>query len=415
MIEEFRDDDRAYLDWLGANDGYVINVQRSLNPGTARLHCASCRTIRGQAPRGGPWTGPYIKLCSPSLTDLDEWALRQVGTRIRRCGICQPPPPPGGLTDPSRVDPPRAAVHQPTDAVRRGVAGFEVHGPLAGRPVIEAWTDDYVRFEGRPPEQEALRDELRARLSRLDASPGEVLHATYLGPKHPTADVENLALYNIDGGGRSFAGAARWGLRFEHAQRGGSSPTGKEYKYGYRYALVSREAGFERWLPGRRYAEWDWLDLGRFEADKRLEQVWLALRRTPIEVASPPRHPGTPFAVHVTVRPPRGWPGELGALVKGIFDGVVAAFQAHADAASVAEVSARVAKTVSASPQEVEALLLDQAQAVLGVTDRLLHERGTGVQWTPADDQCAAGELLAEEPVDERWAIRGRLFELCGG
>lgn len=411
MIEEFRDDDRAYLDWLGSNDGYVINIQRSLNPSTARLHNTSCRTIRGQPPRGGPWTGPYIKLCSPSLADLDAWALQQVGTSIRRCGICQPPGPRGGLAEPRRPDRPRPLV-QPTDAVRAEAAGFEVRGPLAGRPVIEAWTDDYVRFERRPPEQEALRDELRARLRRLDARPAEVLHATYLGPKHPTADVENLALYNIDDSGACFASAARRGLRFEHAPRCGRSPTGREYRYGYRYALVPGEAGFEHWLPGRRYADWDWVDLGRFGAEKRLEQVWLALRCTAIEVASPPRQPRTPFAVHVTVRPPRGRLAVLGYLVKSIFDGVVAAFQAHEDAASVGEVSARVAKTVSASPQQVEALLLDQGQAVLGVTDRLLHERGAGVQWTPADDLCVGGELLAEEPVDERWSIRGRLTEL---
>src|SRR4051812_41297280 len=37
-IEEFRNDDRAYLDWVGSSDGYVINIQQTLNPSDARLH-----------------------------------------------------------------------------------------------------------------------------------------------------------------------------------------------------------------------------------------------------------------------------------------------------------------------------------------------------------------------------------------
>jgi len=42
-VEQFRDDDGAYLGWVAAHaDGYVINIQRSLNPADARLHHARC-------------------------------------------------------------------------------------------------------------------------------------------------------------------------------------------------------------------------------------------------------------------------------------------------------------------------------------------------------------------------------------
>ncbi len=66
-IEEFRNDDPAYLGWLDSNAGYVINIQESLNPSDARLHHAGCYTIRGEPARGRTWTGPYIKVCSPSI------------------------------------------------------------------------------------------------------------------------------------------------------------------------------------------------------------------------------------------------------------------------------------------------------------------------------------------------------------
>ncbi|OBJ10904.1 hypothetical protein A5625_10585 [Mycobacterium sp. 1465703.0] len=56
---EFRDDDAGYLAWLAAHrDGYVINIARNHNATQARVHRASCRTIRGQNPHGRPWTGP---------------------------------------------------------------------------------------------------------------------------------------------------------------------------------------------------------------------------------------------------------------------------------------------------------------------------------------------------------------------
>jgi hypothetical protein len=57
-IEQFRDDDRGYLTWTAAHaTGYVINVQRSLNPSDARLHRADCYTINGRPAGATPGPG----------------------------------------------------------------------------------------------------------------------------------------------------------------------------------------------------------------------------------------------------------------------------------------------------------------------------------------------------------------------
>lgn len=93
-MEQFRDDDRGYLGWVAAHGhGYVINIQRSLNPSDARVHRADCYTINGQPPRGRTWTVEYIKICATSLDSLDRWATERTGSPIRRCGTCQPPAP----------------------------------------------------------------------------------------------------------------------------------------------------------------------------------------------------------------------------------------------------------------------------------------------------------------------------------
>jgi hypothetical protein len=89
----FRDDDRSYTAWLAENThGYVLNIQRSMNSADARVHEAACRTITGTPTRGRTWTGLYVKACSPSLTELDAWALSHADSAIVRCGICQPLP-----------------------------------------------------------------------------------------------------------------------------------------------------------------------------------------------------------------------------------------------------------------------------------------------------------------------------------
>jgi len=96
-VELPRDND-SYLQWTATHStGYVINIQRSLNPGDARLHRASCRWINGSPSRGDGFIGSYIKVCAESLADLNAWAGPQVGSTIRPCGTCLPVPPEPGL------------------------------------------------------------------------------------------------------------------------------------------------------------------------------------------------------------------------------------------------------------------------------------------------------------------------------
>ena len=90
-VQEFRDDDSGYVNWSTEHDrGYVINIQRTLHPGEARLHRADCRSISGTNPRLGPWTGAYIKVCADEVANLDAWALAHNLGAIRRCSICHP-------------------------------------------------------------------------------------------------------------------------------------------------------------------------------------------------------------------------------------------------------------------------------------------------------------------------------------
>ena len=394
---EFRDDDAGYLTWLESHpDGYVLNIARSHNTAQARVHHAGCRTISGQNPRGGPWTGPYVKVCAEDLAGLEQWAVVHVRQLIQPCGTCHP----------NR----RAA--KPTSTVASAVSGrrYEIRGPSPGSAIVEAWADAYIPFDPSPDWQKALSAEIKTRCKQLEPSTGQVLHATFYGDKRPNADIENILLYNIDS---SFSVAGRNGIRFEHGAAAPLAPADGEYPFCYRYALAPRSGSFADWQQRRTLASFDWTDLGVFARDKIPAQVWLALARGHAEVIKLSRAPDAPFAVKVEIRPPRELQPRVNSdLVKGIFDGVICAFQAHTDATVLPVVVARLAAILPADPLEIRKHLADQRRAVLGVVPRLVYPYREGVKWDPADHLCVAGELLAAKPVDSRWAIRGEIVEL---
>jgi hypothetical protein len=88
-VEIFRDNDEGYLAWVAAHPaGFVLNVARSPRPNYLILHRATCRAITGRPTRGGPWTGPSIKVCSPDELKIAAWTGQTVGAAPTRCGVC---------------------------------------------------------------------------------------------------------------------------------------------------------------------------------------------------------------------------------------------------------------------------------------------------------------------------------------
>ncbi len=403
-VREFRGDDAGYLAWLDANPGgYVINIRRSYNAIDARVHRASCWTIKGRHLGGKELTGPYVKVCAEHRDDLVGW-LQRFEASILSCGTCHP--------DQHAAQSNSIEQTEPASEVMVPDARYEIRGPAAGSAVVEAWADDYIRFERRPDWQELLRTEIRTCCQQLEPSAEQVLHATFFGVKHHNADVENVVLYNID----SFKVPGRNGIRFEHRDAVPLAPDGAAFRFCYRYALTPRSEPFTDGRQGRTLASFDWTDLGTFAGEKKLAQVWLSLARAryegKVKVSELAAETGTPFAVRVQVRPPLERQPVLGGLVKGIFDGVICAFQAHTDAAVLPDVLARLAQDLPAPPAEIEEHLLDVRRAVLGPVEKLVSPHGAGVKWNPSDHMCIAGELLPAEPVDERWAIKGDIIEL---
>lgn len=406
-VSKFRDDDAGYLDWLAAHpNGYVINAVRNYSDFAlrevtsawmARVHCASCRTINSQHSRGET-TGRYVKVCAEELSELEDWATSAVGELVAGCTVCYP----------NAGSPTTDAGKASTATVRK--EPFAVIGPnFCKMLLVQAWADDYIRFERLPAWQEALRGEIRRRCRRLSPFSKDVFHATFYGPKPPHSDVENLAIYNID----SFSKSGSCGIRFELGGAVPPAPDGREYRFGYRYEIVPRSGFFANWARGRTLASFDWTDLGAFAGEKKLAQVWLAIARTHLDL-SRPAEAGKPFAVRIEVRPPHGQQPVWGRLLKQVIDGVICAMQAQSETPVPSEVTQRIAEDLGVQAEEVERLLSDRSRAVLGEVPRLVSPYRSGVKWNPSDHLLVAGELRAAEPEpgNDRWAIKGQVFRV---
>jgi len=292
------------------------------------------------------------------------------------------------------------------------VADYEARGPGDDREVW-LWTDRYIPFERLSPTQVAARSELRERLRHLSARAGEILHASYAGSKPWNSDVENILLYNIDAGGASFVPSAAYGVRFELAGRPRRETAQRRFTCSYQYRLIRPEDEPTHWQREVRLAAFANVALGRFATAKRLEQTWLAVHRSDVDVGDRRIAPDAPFGVFLSLEPPLGrHTAARPELTKALVDGVVAAFQAQRETATVDEAAARLAGGLLEGPRRIAEMLLDERRAVLGVVDRLIHLRGAGVQWNPSDHLCAVGEVLCSEPVGHHWRMSGEVWSL---
>jgi len=91
----FRNDDAAYLSWIGENpDGFIVNTRSTPDKNYLVLHRASCGMI--STPRDDPaaYTGnAYIKLAAPSLPEMRALMAQVMGAPCdvsKSCGKCKP-------------------------------------------------------------------------------------------------------------------------------------------------------------------------------------------------------------------------------------------------------------------------------------------------------------------------------------
>ena len=258
----------------------------------------------------------------------------------------------------------------------------------------------YLPFEPRTETLRALRQHLRERLVTLEVGRDELLGARFFGPLPRGADVENALLYNVDTDGRVFARSTANGVRFEH------DPTplpggGVRYEYGAEPVA----AGFRVWAGNRLLVEVDCC----LDKPPSLGGIWWALREGGLPGANEaPRRSREPFDLVLSLSGPVTFARP--SLVKTVIDGVVCALQSQTDRQDADVTAPRLAGALGVDESLVRAHLLDPSPSALGTRPRLVHRRGTGVQWSPDDDACVAAEVHLA-PSNE-WAVCGAVVSV---
>jgi hypothetical protein len=390
---------------VATGDGYVFNTDGR------KLHRASCEWVRGMG-LGTP------KFALGADEDATAFLAGRGGRPCPNCLGAQPRatslPTVSGQSTPSADEgqsahAPRVASAGPAQASRAavvdGAGGVEF--AVLDR-TVSAWATEYVPLSPKTPTAVALKAGLIAVLRNLGAQDGKSLHAVFAGEKPPTADIENLLLYNL--GSSTFANLAVHGLRIERDHRPPEpAPSGTRYPYSFSYRPTTMSSPWTLWQRRRELVRWERISLGAFSGEKKLEQVWAALSGAALGPSGPPRGPGEDFAVTVIIHPPADAAAHPARLVKGVVDGVVSAFQSHADSATRPEVARRIALVLDETPEQIEAWLADEHVAVLGVVPSIVHVRAEGVQWSPTDTDLVVADIRPGPSLGEDWALSGAI------
>ena len=277
--------------------------------------------------------------------------------------------------------------------------------------LVELWSTERLPFEPKGWLKD-MRGDLREALMKLECSPDEILHATYVSGVDQACDAENILFYNV--GASYFARSSSNGLRFERAFSEPPPPPRllKERVLHYQfYGPAKRQDGFAYWRSRSKLVQWE-MSSEALGPSTSATSIWYWMKRGMSGTTAAIEGEPSRFGLSVTLHASSGWVLNPAALIKPLFDGIIAAFHSH-DGSMLEQVSDRLARKLDVDASEVAGHLLSDSVAVLG-SRRLVWPWGKSVQWNPADDRCVAAELLLYTGKNRNglWRLSGELFEL---
>lgn len=279
---------------------------------------------------------------------------------------------------------------------------------VANESSVELWSTTRLPFEPKGWVRE-MRDELRCALWRMHPHTGFVLSAVYISPEDGFFDIENVLLYNV--GSSSMGHLCFNGLSFERlVDYPPECPVelDEEPRHYHRYGRTS--TGLLATNSGNRVpiAWWDDLKVPHLSSQTKPHVLWTLLRKH--NVVSIVDSLRGEYELELTISVPQRTNVNVAGLVKPVLDGVVSAFHVH-DGSKLAEVSERLSHLVGVPEAAIEEQLMRGHRAIFGPTN-LVHPRGQGVQWSPADHLCRkAAIIIVTHTNDPAWSISGRMYQ----
>ena len=261
-----------------------------------------------------------------------------------------------------------------------------------------------------------MRAELRGAIAQLSADSHLALRATYTSPLGGRFDVENVLLYNV--GTSAFSRSAGSELVVERTTGLTQIPPRplEGSAHHYAYAIAERGSPWQAWTIVRRLASFESDEVASLAAAGRPSSVWHAIRRgstADLTATDASAAIGLELEIELPSSARTTSPHSPSHSSTGRFRPSTPTTIRE----SLDLVAERVAAQVAAPAAEIRSLLQQNEAAILG-SRRLLWPWREGVQWNPADDRCAAFRIrrVARNAVDQDAGsvrIRGSLFELA--
>ncbi|MBI5284872.1 MAG: hypothetical protein HY874_07230 [Chloroflexi bacterium] len=274
------------------------------------------------------------------------------------------------------------------------------------RPAVELWSHHRLPFEAKG-ELRTMRDDLRVALSHLEPTEGHALYGCYTsGVQDYQCDAENILFYNVKDAG--FPHLCRSGFVFERSFQLPPVPPRPMAIARHHHYYEMRPVGgaFRCWVPARTIVSWREIPIEPLTSEVKPAPLWHAMKTAALGVEAATGPPAV-FGLRVTVGVPRTARFSVASAVKPLLDGIMSGLHVH-DGHDLSDLSVRLADQLGTAPHVISQLLMSDRGAALGER-RLLHLRGQGVQWNPADDRCVAAEILVANG-DGGWRLSGEIF-----
>lgn len=271
---------------------------------------------------------------------------------------------------------------------------------------VKAWSTGHLPFTLTTEAHHCFHDKLGKAITTLKKS--RVLHATYGFRKLKRGlDVDNVLFYNVNTA--RFKNISMDVLRFERRHDWIPKPPvclAFEPLHYVQYQIEKSKTQFS-------YTEGHAVARCRPVVCQKIKtaNLWRSFKSEMVSDADATLPYGSQFSVQLTIR--EFHCHNLANIVKPMLDGFISAL--HYNHVLQDEVVERVAKQLGASRTDMRKLLIDSRNALLGPRPVPHLRPPNGLQWSPADDQLFAGEIIREATsAGEKTEISGCLFTAAG-
>jgi hypothetical protein len=253
-----------------------------------------------------------------------------------------------------------------------------------------------------------MRNAIRHHLKRLKGN-GVCLQALNKSMDQSFFDVENVLFYNV--GQSSFNHLNIKSLQFERAYEYPFTVNGHHFEHYQSYKIVDQDEPISQyWTKKRTLATWENIPIPKLSSETKPHTIWHAMKTGPVYILD--RTKSDFYGLEVTIKAPIHTQVHLVSIMKPLLDGMISAFHQH-DSSNIDEVVVRLKKYINLPTQQIENLLLNSGNAILGLRN-LIQPYRNGVKWNPEDDafQFVKINLDTTQYHSDKWIIGGEIFTI---